>query len=80
VASYVFNTALGTTYSSATYNFAYGGPFYSNASPSLGATVTINGHTVIIDGSYLGEILGLNFWYVREQYITANYYSNDGIT
>src|ERR1700730_7174197 len=60
--TYTFDTTKGVTYSSPTYNYALGG--YGSAtgqpSPSLGAVVTINGHSVAIGGMDFGQILGLN--------------------
>jgi hypothetical protein len=45
VANYVFNTSLGTTFTSPTLSYAYGGSAYGNTSPLLSdyVTVTING-------------------------------------
>jgi hypothetical protein len=54
-AQYEFNTSLGTTLNSTTENYAYGGSEYNTTSPSLGASLTINGRTVLIAGDYFGE-------------------------
>jgi hypothetical protein len=45
-ADYRFDTAIGSV----------GGVSQGNASPSLGATITINGHSVFIDGGYFGMV------------------------
>ena len=60
-ASFVFNTALGTTYSSATNNYAYGGSYIGVATPVVSAIVTVNGQSVNITGAYKGVIYGENF-------------------
>jgi hypothetical protein len=58
-AQFEFDTSLGQTYSSATENFAYGGLDYSAiTSPSIAASLTINGQTVSLAGGYDGEIYG----------------------
>src|SRR5262249_33867981 len=61
IATYAFNTDVGVTYSSSTYNYALGG--YGSAtgqpSPSLGATITIDGHSVDVTGADFGQIYGI---------------------
>jgi hypothetical protein len=59
-ASYLFDTTFAG--STPTYNVAYGGTIISvpNASPSLGATLTINGRSFSIMGDYFSQILGYN--------------------
>ena len=56
--TYTFDTTKGVTYSSPGENYALGG--YGSAtgqpSPSLGAVVTINGHSVSIGGMDFGQI------------------------
>jgi hypothetical protein len=61
IAAYTFDTSIGQTFSSPTYNYAVGG--YISAtfqpSPSLGAFVIINNHTVTIGGAAFGQLYGL---------------------
>jgi len=76
--TYVFNTALGITYSSPTYNYAYGGSAYGVPSPALGTTVTINGISVSSNlNGYIGEIVGCNYGCLAEQYHESDYYNYD---
>ena len=67
VANYVFNTALGIITNEPGWQGAQGGSFFSPtnpagpnfaASPLVSASVTINGHSVNIGGSYISEIAG----------------------
>ena len=65
---YTFDTTLGTPFSvtggscgtGCTYdqNYTAGGTNSGTSSPSLGASLTINGITVTFDGSYFSEIVG----------------------
>jgi PEP-CTERM motif len=80
VAHYVFDTTQGDTYSSATYNYAYGGSAYGVASPLVSASVTINGNSVSIVGDYYAQIDGYNDGGFSEQFHLAEHYTNDGIT
>ena len=59
-ASYTFETTYGHTLSSSYYNYAYGGGVLSMPSPVLSSTVTINGNTVAVPGSWNGQISGYN--------------------
>lgn len=65
VAYYRVDTSLpGTPGYSGTaidQNFTYGGSNFGNTSPILNSTVTINGVTVGVNGSWFGETLGENF-------------------
>jgi hypothetical protein len=67
VANYVFDTSLGVTYSSPIQNYAFGGSSYSDASPALSASVTINGRTVAFTPNYVGEIYAYDNGSFREQ-------------
>jgi hypothetical protein len=82
-AQYAFNTSLGATMSSTAANYAYGGsgsyaPSPPNPiSPSLGASLTISGHTYSITGTEGGEIYGYNNGAVSETLAfaaNANFY------
>jgi hypothetical protein len=55
-ANFVFNTALGYSYSSSTESEVYGGTYYGVASPLVSASVTIDGQTANIQGLYDGVI------------------------
>ena len=65
---YTFDTTLGTPVSvtggscgiGCTYdqNYTSGGTAYETSSPSLGASLIINGISVTFDGSYFGKISG----------------------
>jgi hypothetical protein len=65
-AQYVFDTSLGYTRNSATENYAEGGWFYISlgapytTSPSLGASLTINGQSSSIAGGYFSQLYGSN--------------------
>jgi hypothetical protein len=59
--TYRFDTMRGSTGSSPTNNYAYGGSNYGVPTPSLGATVKVdNVSAPTITGSYIGYISGLN--------------------
>ncbi len=60
IVRFKFDTNLGTTSSSSSLNSAFGGTEYGNASPSLGASLAINGQTFSVAGTSFGEILGEN--------------------
>ena len=58
---YTFNTSLGTAWfsdPSLSINTISGGSDYSTTSPSLGAVVTINGHSETIGGAKFGYLSG----------------------
>ncbi len=60
VSHYIFDTSVGYTYSSPTQSYAEGGILWGNATPSLGATLTIDGHTVSVSGDQNAAIAGRN--------------------
>jgi hypothetical protein len=74
VATFVFDTALGNTFSSATQNYAIGGTSVSQPTPALSAQVTINGVTVSIDPSYASDIQGQNDGSTARQFHSAQDY------
>jgi hypothetical protein len=73
--NYFFDTQkTGVLYasSSPTLNSIYGGTFYGGfSSPSLGATVTINGKSASIGGSFFGETAGYITGTSSQQYQRA---------
>ena len=58
VSHYTFDTSVGIIVTSPTLNENQGGSYFGNTSPSICATLTINGHTVSITGNDIGYILG----------------------
>jgi len=59
-ANYTFETTYGTTHSSLGLTEVYGGGLWGTISPSLGATITINGITVSLVGNLIGHLVGYN--------------------
>jgi len=60
-ATYLFDTSIGgIQINTATQTLAQGGSSEGSASPSLGATITINGNSVAINGNFWAQISGLN--------------------
>jgi hypothetical protein len=60
-ATYRFDTSLGGDNNSPNSNYLYGGSFFGIPSPSLGALVTINGHTLAIGGNYAFDVLNYSW-------------------
>jgi hypothetical protein len=61
-ATFVFDVVFGPDNpANPMQNTVAGGSLLGNASPSLGATVRIGGHSLTLGGSYLGLALGENF-------------------
>jgi len=59
--TYLFDTSLGTPTSGPNFNMLQGGPqFNASASPSLGASITINGNTINVTGAHGGSLYGRN--------------------
>jgi hypothetical protein len=60
--AYTFDTSLGATWASGANYSIYGGDAWAyqgiTTNPSLGVAVTINGHTVILEGSYDSAMYG----------------------
>jgi hypothetical protein len=57
---YIFDTAVGQTFTSPNENYARGGNIYPATNPLLSATATINGINVSVVGSYNSMIFGAN--------------------
>jgi hypothetical protein len=55
-AVFSFDTNLGQTESSPYYTMLYGGTYYGIPTPSLGTTITINGASQQIAGSYIAYL------------------------
>ena len=53
---YVFDDTKGTVYKSPLLQQGYGGPEFGTTDPSLGADLTINGITFVVDGSQYGAV------------------------
>jgi len=66
--AYIFDTTRGDILNSPTETQAYGGINLGNASPSLGATISINGYSVAIDGRYLGLISNFSYTVSHQAY------------
>lgn len=80
-ASYVFDTSvIATVVNTAEQNSVLGGGAYGNSSPSLGATLTINGVTQSVTGAYQGVILGAQTPTVGQVVHIAQDFFDDGIT
>jgi hypothetical protein len=78
-ANYLFDVAFGLNnyyveVNTATQQWIYGGPYYSNTlSPSLGATFNIGGTSVSINGSSYSEIRGFNYGGTNGQTARTDY-------
>jgi hypothetical protein len=59
-AVYVFDTSLGETFNSPTWNYALGGKFFGSPSPALSATLTINNITFAFTPNNYGFIQGIS--------------------
>jgi hypothetical protein len=85
-AVFTFDTSVpATSLSSPSTNFIFGGTSIPSVSPSLGASITINGDTATIAGSYYGEIWASsgNFEQIDTAYDASsnvNGYDNNTIT
>jgi hypothetical protein len=78
VATYTFDTTLGSPNSSSTENFVTGGTIYGagSSSPVLSSMITINGVYKAVDGSHYGYDYGSNNGTYSSQYQAAqNYHS-----
>ncbi len=72
VVEYTFDTNIGFTLASPDYSYAYGGGNWNSASPSLGATVTINGVTKSILGYFVGQTTVLSAPYGSSLYAAVS--------
>ncbi len=71
-ANYTFDTTIGLTETDWYYNRVSGGTYYGNLSPSLGATITINGNTVSVLGTAFGYLTGVNVGNFSQVYHDVN--------
>ena len=78
-AQFTFDTSVGSTYSSPTENYAYGGTCCGYPNPLLSATATINGVSVPISGSYESEIYGYNIGTFSQTADFAENYVNNSM-
>ena len=77
VAIYQFDPAKGVTAGASTLAQAYGGTSRGVESPSLGATFSINGHSVSFTGAYFGQIYDFETHFDSQQSSEAD--DGDGV-
>ena len=80
VAQYEFDTSLGDNTSSGFQHRLDGGTKYNNASPSLGASLTINGQTFSIAGGYHGQMYAYKNDSYSYTYVEADDSSSVGLS
>jgi hypothetical protein len=81
-ASYMFDTSKGVAYNAGGVGYVDGGNGYGVDSPSLGASLTINGHTASVAGNDYGRLLGQEASDFSEEDATAqsdDYYLDNNV-
>jgi PEP-CTERM motif len=80
-ASFIFDTSVSAfTVSTPEQNLVLGGSLFGDTSPSLGATLTINGVTQSVTGVSQGVILGAHNSFQSQVVHIAQDFFDDGVT